>query len=64
MEKIDDIALSGYAYHIKMNKIGTYLELRNFKLQYIMSHEKITVEDLFVVSSEKKGEEEWNRCMN
>lgn len=55
MEKIDDIALSGYAYHIKMNKIGTYLELRNFKLQYIMSHEKITVEDLFVVSSGKRG---------
>ena len=46
VKKYDEIELTGYAYHIKGNQIGSYLEIRNCKLINIIQRRKIAIEDI------------------
>ena len=46
VEKYDEIELTGYAYNIKENSVGPYLEIRNCKLINIIQRRKIAVEDV------------------
>lgn len=58
VKKYDEIELTGYAYNIKENSVGPYIEIRNCKLINIIQRRKIAVEDVMSLQQkevEKNG---------